>query len=99
MKKIFETWKRWSHEGMRWPFLHDPVTGKPSITLLFPYITFVLALTSIVLLHLWPSMVIASTFSLVFWAMATIFYMIRKLNKAKFNLEDRSFELDGGNDD
>ncbi len=28
--------------------------------------------------------------------MATVFYMLRKLSKAKFDLDSRSFELDAG---
>lgn len=95
MSNVLRWWKRISEEGMRWPFLHNPVTGKPSITLLFPYITFVLAFISVILLHIWPNMVIATGTSLIFWAMSTIFYMLRSLSKAKINLEEKSFELDG----
>jgi cbb3-type cytochrome oxidase subunit 3 len=93
MKKL---WEKWSHEGLRWPYLHDPVNKKPSITLLFPYITFVIAAISLLLLHIWPSMLVATAMSIFMWALATVFYMLRKLTKAKFDLENKSFELDNG---
>ena len=32
----------------------------------------------------------------MFWAASMIFYMLRKLSKAKFDLDSRSFELDSG---
>ena len=96
MSKFLKVWKNWSENGIKLPYLHDPVTKKPSITLLFPYITFVLALISVILLHIWPSMIVATITSLLFWSTSTIFYLIRKLNKAKINLQNQSVELDGG---
>ena len=93
MKKL---WDKWCNEGLRWPYLHDPITKKPSITLLFPYITFVIAMISLIFLHFFPSVIIATSASIIVWAMAVVFYMLRKLSKAKFSLEDRSFELDNG---
>ena len=89
-------WKKWCEDGIRWPYLHDPVSKKPSITLLFPYITFVAAMISLILLHFWPSLILATTTSIVMWFAATIFYMMRKLSKAKFDLNSKSFELDSG---
>ena len=91
MKKL---WKKWSEEGLRWPYLHDPVSKKPSVTLLFPYITFVMTMISVILLHLNPAMIMATTMSMVFWLISTVVYLLRKLSKAKFDLDSRSFELE-----
>lgn len=91
MKKL---WKKWSEEGLRWPYLHDPVSKKPSVTLLFPYITFIAAMISLVLLHFNPAMVVATGMSMAFWLMSTVVYLLRKLSKAKFDLDSRSFELE-----
>jgi len=88
-------WKKWCEEGLRWPYLHDPVTKKPSVTLLFPYITFLIAMISVISLHFYPTMLVPSGVSIVFWAISVVFYMIRKLNKAKFSLSDQSLELEG----
>ena len=82
--------------GIHLPYAHDPVSGKPSITLLFPYITFVLSVISLVLLHIKPSLIVATTTTLIFWGISVVFYMLRKLSKAKFDLDDKSFELDSG---
>ena len=57
--------------------MHDPVVGKPSVTLLFPYITFVLSLISVISLHFKPSMVIATATTLMFWAISVVFYLLR----------------------
>ena len=93
LKKL---WKFASEEGMKLPFIHDPVSKKPSITLLFPYITFVLAFVSTIFLHFFPSVFLATTTSIVFWVLSVVFYQIRKLQKAKFDLDDKSIELDSG---
>lgn len=96
MKKL---WEKWSLIGLRWPYLHDPVSKQPSVTLLFPYITFIIAVISLILLHIWPSMLIATGMSIFMWSIATVFYMLRKLSKAKFDLENKSFELDNGEEE
>ena len=96
LQKLKNAWVSASDDGFRLPFLHDPVTKKPSITLLFPYITFVLSLVSVILLHFWPSIIIATITSIMFWVLSVIFYQLRKLQKAKFDVDDKSFELDSG---
>ena len=94
--KISRWWTDLCLNGAHLPYLHDPVTNKPSITLLFPYITFVIAFISVILLHIWPSLLVATITSIVLWCIATVFYMIRKLNKAKIDLQNQSIELDNG---
>lgn len=96
MDKLSKLWKEMCVNGIHLPYAHDPVSGKPSITLLFPYITFVLSVISLVLLHIKPSLIVATTTTLIFWGISVVFYMLRKLSKAKFDLDDKSFELDSG---
>lgn len=96
MKKL---WEKWCKEGLRWPYLHDPVTEKPSVTLLFPYITFLIAVISLISLHFFPQMLIPTGVSIAFWAIAVVFYMIRKINKAKFDLSSQSFELESSTEE
>ena len=96
MKKISAWWKDMCVHGIHLPFAHDPVTGKPSVTLLFPYITFVICMMSMVLLQFKPELVLSTGMTLVFWAASVIFYMFRKLHKAKFDVKDGSFELESG---
>lgn len=96
MNKIKELWKEFCIKGMHLPFAHDPVTGKPSVTLLFPYLTFVITVISIIALHFKPSLVFATSMCIIFWALSVVFYMLRKLSKAKFDLDNKSLELDSG---
>jgi len=95
-KGLKQFWVDGSVKGWHFPFAFDPRTQKPSITLLFPYITFVLSVISVIALHFKPTLIIATTTTLVFWAVSVVFYMLRKLSKAKFDLDDKSFELESG---
>lgn len=92
---IKSNWARWAKDGIKWPFMHDPVNGKPSITVLFSYVTFVLTVISVIALHFYPQTLTATGVTMGFWGMATVFYMLRKISKAKFNADERSFELEG----
>jgi hypothetical protein len=94
MKWLSERWKKWSDEGVRWPFLHDPTTGKPSITLFFPYATFALAFFSAIALHFKSSLMVATWTCIGFWVIATVLYMMRKITRAKFDLDDKEIDID-----
>lgn len=94
---IKQTWARWAKDGVKWPLMHDPVDGKPSITAMFAYATFILTVSSVVSLHFFPEILAATGVTMGFWGMATVFYLLRKITKAKFDADDRSFELDGEN--
>lgn len=98
MKKILQLWHDLCHKGVKLPYAHDPVTGKPSITLLFPYLTFVIAVMSVGYLHFKPTAIIATLASLMFWVASVIFYMIRKLHKAEFDLDDNKISLESSKD-
>lgn len=94
MKWLSDKWKQWSEFGIRLPFAHDPTTEKPSVTLLFPYVTFVVAVISTICLHFWPSMLMATATSIMFWIVAVVLYLLRKISRATFNLKDKSIGLD-----
>lgn len=96
--KLLEIWKKWSDEGMKLPFVFDSRTKKPSITLLFAYVTFINMIISLILLHVWQSLLIATSASILVWVIAVIFYRLRNLDKAKIDLDDKSIELQGGSD-
>ena len=88
-------WTKISTKGLHLPFMHDSVSGKPSVTLLFCYITFVLALVSVILLHIKASMFLATSTSLFFWIVSVVFYRLRKLDKFKMDLDNKTIELEG----
>ena len=90
-----DTWARWAKDGLKWPLMHDPVDGKPSVTVMFAYLAYVLTFCSLIALHFVPSIFMATATTIGFWSIATTFYLLRKITKAKFDVKSQSFELDG----
>lgn len=90
--------KKWSQIGVMWPFVHDGSTKKPSITIAFAYVSYIMVVISVICLHFKPELLTATLTTISVWLAAVVFYMLRKLTKAKVDLDDRSFELDGGDD-
>lgn len=103
LKKISDTWDKWGKDGMLWPFVHDPVKGKPSVTLLFFYISFCLAagsvLVSSVMLLISQKYLAATMMPMLMMYSGFIFYRLRRLDSVKIDLDDKSVELDGGSDE
>lgn len=93
-KAISGKLKEWQKTGIPFFYAFDGSTGLPSITLLFAYVTFILAVCSTIALHFKTDLVVATSTSIVFWLLAFIFYRLRKLDKVKFNFAEKSFELD-----
>ena len=96
-KKLKEFWEKSSSRGLYLPKAHDPIPDKPSVTLLAFYMMLMLAFTSLIALHFKGELLVATTMTLLAWAMSFIFYKIRRLDKAKLDLDDKSIELDSGN--
>jgi hypothetical protein len=94
-QKLKEVWTSWCKEGMYFPYAHNPTTKKPSITLLFPYVTFVMAVLSLIAMHFKDSLFSATATAITFWVISVIFYRLGKLDKVKFDVDDRSIELEG----
>jgi hypothetical protein len=86
--------KEWQIKGIRLPLVYDPVSHKPSITILFAYFTFAIAFGSVLCLHFFSSLLAATTISIIFWAISVIFYMIRKINKASIDIKNKSISLE-----
>lgn len=95
-KKILSKYEEWATKGMKLPFVHDATSNKPSVTLFFPYASFGVALCSVIALHFKQDLFVPTCVSILFWVISTVLYMIRKLNKAKFDLTAKSIEIDGG---
>lgn len=97
MGKIKEVIKKWSHEGMYWPFVHDPVAKQPSVTLMFFYISFTLAVSVItassILLLLKNDPIQATLMPSFLMLMGFVFYRLRKLDNVKIDLDDKKIEL------
>lgn len=82
--------------GIRLPLAYDPVSKKASITILFSWVSFWLTFASLILLHKIEGILPATAMSMLFWVIATVFYLIRNIQKAKIDLDDKSIDLEGG---
>lgn len=78
--------------GLKLPMAYDHRVKGPSINLLILYIATILSIVSIISLHK-NNHLEATIATLTFWAVANVFYAIRKLTSAKFDLDDKSVEL------
>ncbi len=99
---MFNKFLKWMEEnrdyGLTVFLAYDPISQKPSITLLMTYVSFILSVVSVVLLH-FQSLLMGAVAALTMMTITTIFYLIRSLNKAKINLEEKSFELENSDKD
>lgn len=96
------TFKRWSEEGMRWPFLRDPVNNRPSVTLLFFYITFILAsiatIVSTTFMVLDGEYLKSTLMPIMMFVLGFVFYRLRSLDHVKIDLNNQDIELSSGDD-
>jgi len=95
VQKLQEKLKKASEEGIKFPYAYDAVKKKPSVTLMFTYVTFVLAIVATVAMMV-SNINLGAPMALLFWLVATVLYMMRSIDKAKFDLDDKSVELFGG---
>lgn len=82
---------------MKLPAAYDKVQDGPSVTLLFSHLSFCLTFTAIIFLLI-KDITIGTITAMIFWVIATVFYLIRRLKTFKADLDDRSIEFDGGED-
>lgn len=94
MGKIKELFQIMCETGLKLPFVHDPVSKKPSVTLLGLYLSFTVMLVSLILLHFSAKMIVATTTSIIVWILSYVMYRIRHLDKFKINLETKELEFD-----
>lgn len=93
-----ELYKELAENGIPVPFIRDTQINKPSMTLTFAYVSFIVAMTGIIFLTI-KEIVLGTTAAIMFWVLCMVFYRIRKLDKFKIDLDDKSIELDGGDED
>ena len=94
---MFKKFLKWMEEnrdyGMTLWLAYDPVSQKASITLLMAYISFILACIGNIIIWFKADPLLASLVNILFCSLMVVFYMIRSINKAKFDLESKSFEI------
>lgn len=93
---MLKFWENWSKSGMQWPLAYDPVSQLPSLTLTCSYVSFILAFVSVIFLHIYPqTMFVPTSTAITFWFLSTMFYLLRKITRAKVDLKDKSVDLEG----
>lgn len=92
---MFESWNK---PGIKVPMAHDSTTDQPSVTLLIMYASNLLAILSLIYLHIKGDAFVATSATCIYAVICTVLYMMRKLQHAKFDLKDESFSLDSGDD-
>lgn len=94
---------KWCTDGMKFPFLHDPVKNAPSVTLLFFYLSYLLAfcvvLASSTLSLINEDYLTATFMPILMMFSGFIFYRLRRLDSVKIDLDDKSIDLKGGSED
>lgn len=90
--------KKWNDPGIFVPMAHDSPAGKPSVMLLFAYTAHALAICSLIAFNILGDRFLATSTTCIYAVICTVLYMLRKLTKAKFDLKDQQFEVDGGDD-
>ncbi len=98
LTKLSEIWKQWSEVGIRWPYLFDPTTSQPSITLGLLYLTSILMLSSVLALHFVDGILTATLTSIMVWILAYVMYRLRRLDSFKLDLDDKSIQLNGSDE-
>lgn len=84
---------------INFPFANDLTTNKPSVTLLFAYVSFLICVASITALHFFSQLQSASLISIGFFIVCLVFYRLRRLDDVKINVKTGAVELSGDSKD
>lgn len=95
LKKILEFS---SKNGLYFPSAYDQKARGPSVSLFFAYISFIMT-NVLIILYSVENLAQAVIMSMICTFMYLVFYLIRKLSKVKFDLDDKEIELDSGPED
>lgn len=89
--------KKANKDGIPLPMAKDWRDGKslPSVSLLFVYISFIVMIVSAIALHVKTEYLSATVTLVLIWILAMVFYMIRRLKSFKADLDDKSINLEG----
>jgi hypothetical protein len=82
-----------SKNGLYLPSAYDNSTDKGSVSLLFAHMSFYLGCIAICLL-LYKDINLGTIAAMLFAGLYFIFYMLRRLTKAKIDLDDKSIDLE-----
>lgn len=83
-------------DGIAVPVFKDK--GVPSTTFTFAYVSFVIAVGAELYFIVKGDPLASTATAIIFWTVAMVLYRLRRLDKVKFDLDDKSFELEGSDD-
>lgn len=92
LQKIKNILKFSAKNGLYFPSAYDNAVDGPSITLLLVHLSSYIAMTAIGIL-LYKDTLAGTIAAMSYSVLMLVFYMLRKLTNAKFDLDDKSFEL------
>jgi cbb3-type cytochrome oxidase subunit 3 len=95
IKEIFDFAAKF---GLNLPAAYDNDKKGPSVSLLFAHISFYLAIVSISLL-IYKDRLAGTVAAMAMAGLYFVFYMLRKLNKAKVDIKNQSFDLENDEKD
>jgi hypothetical protein len=79
-------------KDFNFPFATDKVTNKPSVTLLFAYVSFLLSLGVIIYLTV-KDVLAGSVGALMLFFGCLLMYRLRKLDSFSIDMDDRSISV------
>ena len=86
------------YNGFPIPTVLDTKDGKPSTTLTMTVVAHIVAVLATINLRHHDALQGAIQAG-VLWLLSMVFYRLKKLDSVKFDLDDKSFELKGGEDE
>ena len=91
MKKLWQGFKQLirdaNEKGIAFPLARDSVSKGPSSTLYFTYMTFMLAFVANICL-LVHDVVVGTYVAIGFWALALVFYLMRRIDTFRVDIDD-----------
>jgi hypothetical protein len=93
LNKLGNFLKNSSETGLRLPLAYDPDKRRASVTMLFTYVGFLVAICAVIFLSV-QDPIAGTSSAIILWTLSTVFYLMRRLNKFKADLRSDSIELD-----
>ena len=81
-------------EGFSLPLAKDGVTGLPSATLGFAYVSFLLAFAAVAYFVVKDAGLAATSTAIALWVIAMVFYRMNRIGKFKVDLDDKEIEME-----
>lgn len=78
------------------PMAYDGTRNKPSATLFFVYISFVMSMVSITYTFFKNEAYTPAGFSILLFVLCSVLYRIRRIDSLEVDLDDKSIKLKGG---